>query len=141
LAREEEDAVMNRAKELYRNGTKKDSGTKMGLRAACKEATRLHCLETGRTIEVCYSTLSRQLKGKKSKAESNAEKGWLSQEETEQVVALVEELGERGFPPDHRTIKEFVDAILSARLGDAFPEGGVGKKWSKRFVEKHSDRI
>lgn len=77
----------------------------------------------------------------KSKAQSNAAKGWLTPEETENVLRLVEELGERGFPPDHRTIKEFVDAILQVKLGDQFPNGGVGKKWTHRFLEKHSDRV
>ena len=36
-------------------------------------------------------------------------------------------------------MKECVDNICRARLGDDFPEDGVGKQWTDCFVEKHSD--
>jgi hypothetical protein len=39
----------------------------------------------------------------------------------------------------HRRLREHVNEILRARLGDTFP--GVGKHWSHRFVEKHGDRL
>jgi hypothetical protein len=38
-------------------------------------------------------------------------------------------------------LKEHVDAIYRVRLGDEFPADGVGKKWTNRFVEKHSHRL
>ncbi|KAF8142627.1 hypothetical protein K438DRAFT_1538315, partial [Mycena galopus ATCC 62051] len=38
-------------------------------------------------------------------------------------------------------LKEIVDEICRARLGDKFPAKGVGKKWTGRFVEKHHDRL
>ncbi|KAH7919223.1 hypothetical protein BV22DRAFT_1023352, partial [Leucogyrophana mollusca] len=44
-----------------------------------------------------------------------------------------------GFPLNYRRLKEQVDEICYARLGDKFPAGGVRKKWTNRFVEKHSD--
>lgn len=41
----------------------------------------------------------------------------------------------------HKLLKEIVDDICRARLGDEFPENGVGKQWTDQFVEKHSNQI
>lgn len=38
-------------------------------------------------------------------------------------------------------MKEHVDETLRARLGDKFPEGGVGENWTYQFVEKHADQL
>ncbi|KAI0045573.1 hypothetical protein FA95DRAFT_1465332, partial [Auriscalpium vulgare] len=57
------------------------------------------------------------------------------------VVAYAISLAERGFPLNHKRIKEHVDEICRAKLGDKFPESGVGKKWTYRFVEKHSEQL
>jgi hypothetical protein len=40
----------------------------------------------------------------------------------------------------HRRLKEHVDQILHARLGDKFPAEGVGKQWTQHFVSDH-DRL
>ncbi|KII85726.1 hypothetical protein PLICRDRAFT_145598, partial [Plicaturopsis crispa FD-325 SS-3] len=50
-------------------------------------------------------------------------------------------MGNRGFPLSHRRLKEHVDEICRARLGSKFPATGVGKNWTHRFAEKHSERI
>ncbi|KAH9991943.1 hypothetical protein BJV74DRAFT_771898 [Russula compacta] len=47
----------------------------------------------------------------------------------------------QGFPPNHCRIKEHVDEILQSHLGDAFPESGVGKDWTKHFISDHNDQI
>ncbi|KAF9027323.1 hypothetical protein BDZ89DRAFT_934562, partial [Hymenopellis radicata] len=57
------------------------------------------------------------------------------------VLAYIIEVGNQGFPLSHRRLKEHVDEILRGRLGHDFPENGVGKKWTQRFIRKHSDRI
>ncbi|KAG2053206.1 hypothetical protein BDR06DRAFT_886513, partial [Suillus hirtellus] len=46
-----------------------------------------------------------------------------------------------GFPLSHKQLKEHVNKILHARLGGKFPETGVGKNWTDRFMEKHSNRL
>ncbi|KAL0058805.1 hypothetical protein AAF712_014488 [Marasmius tenuissimus] len=38
-------------------------------------------------------------------------------------------------------LKEVVDKILHAQLGDEFPESGVGKQWTQQFVEQHSNQL
>jgi hypothetical protein len=88
-----------------------------------------------------FSTLTRLAAGGKTKAESNAEKCWLPDVEVEIVIAFIGEIGNRGFPLSHGRLKEHVDSICKARLGDLFPVSGVGKNWTDRFVEKHSEAI
>ena len=48
----------------------------------------------------------------------------------------------RGFPFNRRMLKHHVDSILvQVRLGDKFPETGVGTSWTDRFLSRHSDQL
>lgn len=141
LAREERDTLYARAVELYHNEQEKPSKERMGLRKVCDEISRLHVLETGRRVDLSFVTLQRLANGGVSLTKFNATKSWLTADETEVLVSLIEEMGERGFPFDHVDIKNHTDEICKARLGKAFPNVGVGEKWTNRFVEKHSSRI
>lgn len=62
-------------------------------------------------------------------------------EEAEVVIENTLELAARGFPLSPRRLREHANEILKARLGEDFPEGGVGVQWPYRFVEKHDDRL
>jgi hypothetical protein len=75
------------------------------------------------------------------KSEINAEKSWLQKEEAKEVIDFVIEMGEWGHPFSHLRLKEHVDAIVRARLGSKFPETGVGRQWTYRFLEKHSNKL
>lgn len=141
IAREEADQVMARAVKLYRSEQEKPEGPRLGLRKVCEEIERQYRLETGRIIHLPHTTLRNLANGGTSMSDFNAEKGWLKPAESEQVIEYCIEVAARGFPLTHRLLKECVDEICRARLGDEFPEGGVGKKWTDRFVEKHSDHI
>ncbi|KDQ23015.1 hypothetical protein PLEOSDRAFT_1017130, partial [Pleurotus ostreatus PC15] len=57
------------------------------------------------------------------------------------VIQYTVEMANRGFPLTHERLKECVDDICRARLGDEFPVMGVGKNWSGRFIGKYSDRL
>ncbi|RDX48266.1 hypothetical protein OH76DRAFT_1331312, partial [Lentinus brumalis] len=46
-----------------------------------------------------------------------------------------------GFPHNHRHLKEHVDKICKAHLGDQFPADSVGGDWTHQFVEWHSERL
>ena len=50
-------------------------------------------------------------------------------------------MGNQGFPLSYHRLQEHVNEILQARLGDKFPEEGIGKQWSHWFILKLSDRI
>ncbi|KIK75308.1 hypothetical protein PAXRUDRAFT_173211 [Paxillus rubicundulus Ve08.2h10] len=51
------------------------------------------------------------------------------------------DLAARGFPLKHRSLKFHVDSVLQGRLGSGFPKTGVGKNWTDRFLERHSDNL
>jgi hypothetical protein len=144
LACEEKDALMARATALYIHEQDKDlqNGEKrMSLRAVCKPIEGEHLLQKKKAITLDPNTLLRHVKGGKAKSKSNEEKGWLLPEEVETVIAYAVEVANRGFPLTHRWLKEVVDEICSAQLGNKFPSIGVGKKWTGHFVEKHRDRL
>ena len=87
-------------------------------------------------------TISRRLKEGRSCTQFNAEtNAWLRPEEEDMVILYCLDLASRAFPLNHKTLKTHVDAILRARLGDDFPNSGVGINWTSRFVEKHSSRL
>ncbi|SJL16830.1 uncharacterized protein ARMOST_20359 [Armillaria ostoyae] len=97
--------------------------------------------ETGKEIKLNHATVINHVKGKNTHAQNNAQKAWLTLEEVEVIVMYIIKLGNCGFPLSHWRLKEHVDEILGAWLGDHFLIGGVGKKWTHRFLEKYSDRI
>ncbi|KLO06072.1 hypothetical protein SCHPADRAFT_799683, partial [Schizopora paradoxa] len=86
-----------------------------------------HAKETGRLISLNHQTLSRRVDGGRSRATVNAAKGWLHPAEVEQVIRFADEMGERAIPLTHKTLREYVNMILKARLGPSFP--GVGENW------------
>lgn len=138
-AREAYEDLKDRAIEVYKNERKKPNGR--GARTIAQDFMDLYRKETGKSVRLCYNTLIRGADGGRSRAEANAAKSWLTKEETALVIGYIAELGNRGFPLSHRRLKEHVDEILRARLGDEFPALGVGKKWTQRFIEKYSRDI
>lgn len=139
-AREAHDDLMSKAVSAYRAELAKKPGIKhRGLRTIAKDFEQMNFEATGNYIKLSHATLARLTAGKRSLAEMNAAKSWLSEEETKQVRAYIEEIGNRGFPLSHRRLQEHVDEICRARLGNDFP--GVGKCWTHRFVEKHSKHL
>ncbi|KAJ7352996.1 hypothetical protein DFH08DRAFT_662183, partial [Mycena albidolilacea] len=107
----------------------------------CEEVEAQFQDAMGRHIELAHATLGRLVKGGRTKAESNAAKGWLLEQEEKIVIRYALELASRGFPLDHCRLKECVDCICRGRLGDDFPADGVGVNWTQCFVEKHSDHL
>ncbi|EPS96425.1 hypothetical protein FOMPIDRAFT_1082667, partial [Fomitopsis schrenkii] len=140
--REAAERLRKRAIEAYQKELAKPPGMKArGARTIARDFENIYRQETGDTIKLNYNTIIRGAHGTQSRAESNESRGWLTAEETDVVLEYIIELGQRGFPLSHRRLKEHVDEILEARLGSTFLATGVGKKWTSRFVEKHSDRI
>ena len=112
-----------------------------GLRKICQEVEAECFQDTNKEISLDKTTVSRRAKGLRSMPEFNASKGWLTPAESELVIQFTVDTALRGFPLSHRRLKEHVDAICRARLGDAFPSDGVGKQWTSRFLRKHSNRL
>lgn len=120
-----------------------DSKGRLGLRKICKNAQQEYLAQTGIVVPVPnHNTLNNLAKGRTlPKAQVNAERGWLSEEEAETVIAYVIECAEVGFGLDHQRLKEHVDEICRARYGDKFPKEGVGKQWTSRFIEQYHTRL
>ena len=130
---------MQRAINLYWQGQELPKPT--SLETICRQA-EAECLKDERKIvKLSSSTLDRRVKGGRSHKKAHKEQRWLNDEEVEEMIHNIILNAARGFPPTHRRIKEHVDIIASARHGPAFPDTGVGKEWTSRFVSDHDDRI
>lgn len=139
IACEAYEHLKERAIEAYQNELKKPQGK--GAHTIAKDFINLYKVETGKKVKLCYLTLIRGAKGGRSHAAANAVKSWVTDDETDIIIQYITELGNHGFPLSHHRLKEHVQEMLRARLGDKFPTGGLGKQWTHCFVEKHSERI
>lgn len=142
LARQDHDKAMIQAVQLYQQELlKKGPERPLGFRKVCTKMEEEYFRETKREVSLNHNTLRNLVNGGRTKAESNAEKSWVTDEETEEIIKFLLEVADWGYPLSQRRLKEQVDHILRAWLGTDFPEGGVSGKWPYRFIEKHSDRL
>jgi len=143
LSCEKKDKVMACAVAEYQAElTKPSSEKKRSLCQVCCDVQKAYLKETGQVINLNHNTLNNRAKGGITLSLFNSStKSWLTPAETNIVIEYVVEMAKRGFPLSHKRLKEHVDEICRARLGDAFPKCGVGKNWTQRFVEKHPDRL
>lgn len=63
-------------------------------------------------------------------ADAAVDRTLVTKEEERVLIDFIGEVGNRGFPLSHQRLKEHIDEILRARLGDKFPHGGVGRNWT-----------
>jgi hypothetical protein len=68
-------------------------------------------------------------------------RAWLLLAVVDVVIDFIIEMAHRGFPLSHRRLKEHIDTICRARLGNKFPESGVGVNWTYRFSKSYAERI
>ena len=142
IARQVKDGLMARAVAAYHFELgRPPNERRKGLRKVCRETEAEHYRKTKEVIKLDPMTLRRLASGGKRKSQSNAEKGWLKADEIDLVIDFAVETAARGFPLSHQWLREHVNAILHARLGSRFPPGGVGRRWTDRFVERHSARL
>ncbi|RPD67635.1 hypothetical protein L226DRAFT_445447, partial [Lentinus tigrinus ALCF2SS1-7] len=107
----------------------------------CQEVQEECFSKTQKHVKLACNTVLARANGRQSIRTFNTEKRWLSVAEEDAVVDFVIDTAQHGFPLSHRRLKEHVDTILRGRLGDRFPEGGVGRQWTQRFVERHHDKL
>jgi hypothetical protein len=113
----------------------------ISARKICEKVTKDYKQKTGISISLTHTTIIRHARGDVTRAQTGGSNSWLSPEEAKQVVDYIIETGNQGFPLSHKRLKEHVDEICAVKWGDKFPEKGVGKKWTHRFVVKHSEQI
>lgn len=134
--------VYQRAVDAYRAELAKPKDVpRHGLRVICAMIATLYREETGKSVKLSHTTLNRYVDGGKTRQEANGDRAWLTPGEEEVVITFILEMARRGFPLSHQRLKEHVDMIARERWGDRFPESGVGKNWTARFLTKHGDRL
>ncbi|KAH6884630.1 hypothetical protein BKA70DRAFT_1059525, partial [Coprinopsis sp. MPI-PUGE-AT-0042] len=107
----------------------------------CTDIMQAHKELTGKSLKISHTTVIARWKGRKSRAEAAQNQEWLLPQETEVIIKYLVQSADQAFPSTHRRLKTEVDKVLRARLGDEFPAEGVGRRWTERFVSKHSDRL
>lgn len=141
IDREVSDSLFVRAIALYKAQKDRPKGQRLSLARTCKKITADYFAETKKTVQLAPSTLAALVKGGTPKSQSNAAKGWLLPSEIDTVINYAVEVAARGFPLNHNRLKEHVDEILCARLGNKFPKNGVGPGWTGLFIQRHSARL
>ncbi|KAF8963851.1 hypothetical protein BDZ97DRAFT_1661083 [Flammula alnicola] len=127
---------------MYQEEQKKAAGDKrLGLRKVCDAVEKEYFKEKKIKVSLNHNTLRNLVNGGRTMLEMNRSKSWLSKEEAEEVISFAVEIAAWGHGLDHQRLKEHVDEICRARYGSKFPKEGVGRKWTSRFMEKHSDRL
>ncbi|KAG2347929.1 hypothetical protein BDR05DRAFT_875178 [Suillus weaverae] len=143
VSREEKEKVMAHAvAKCQAELAKLSSEKKQGLCKVCIDVQKAYLKETGQLISLNHNTLANLTKGGVQLSKFNSSmKSWLTPTETNKVLKYIVEMARCGFLLSHKCLKEHVDEICRAQLGDAFPESGVGKNWTQCFIEKHSEHL
>lgn len=76
-----------------------------------------------------------------SHEKANEARSRLLPAEVDVVIDFIIEMAHRGFPLSHRRLKEHVDIVCRAHLGQKFLASGVGVNWTYRFSKKYAERI
>jgi hypothetical protein len=139
---EEHDKWMKHAVAIYRSEQEKSSGAKpKGLRTICHELMDECKKTTGIEISLNHGTLRNLVNGGRTIRDFNAGKAWLSDIETKHVISYALDTASRAFPFSHRRLREHVEEILRAQLGEAFRVDGLGHNWTSRFVANHAEEL
>ncbi|KAF9012024.1 hypothetical protein BDQ17DRAFT_1233319, partial [Cyathus striatus] len=93
----------------------------------CFEIQEEYLKKTGVIIHLNHNTRCAMAKGGQTKAQSDATKGWFTVVEEDVLMKFAIEMANWGWPLSHGHLKEHANAILKAKLGNCFPDGGVGK--------------
>ena len=80
------------------------------------------------------TTLQECIKGRRCVLESNSEKSWLGDAESEAIVRDLIHSAQQGFPDTKRHLRGRVNAVIQEKLDD--PSFHVGENWVDWWLEK-----
>jgi len=107
-----------------------------------KSPVSLHDLVSLHNGLITKTTLSRRVPGGRSKSQVAHMRTKLKHEEEALIVRHIRKEGDKGHPCTHRFVLGLANDILRARCKrEHITFQPVGKNWSGRFVERHSDQI
>jgi len=101
----------------------------------------LHYQDTSEAVKLCHMMLKRLAAGGNTCERANAEWAWLNNTKVNVVIKFIDEMAACGFLVSHTHLKEAVDLICSAHLGEEFSVIGVGKNWTYHFSKKYANHI
>ncbi|KAF8239053.1 hypothetical protein L208DRAFT_1481574 [Tricholoma matsutake] len=141
VARTTQDGLYARAVALYKHEQQREENgrKRMSLQKVCEEIQHQCWVESKKEVKLDYSTVRRLANGGTPKSISNASRGWLLSGEVDIIIDYAIEVASCGFPLSHARLREHVNEICDAQLGDKFLAQGVGQCWTSHFVEKHTD--
>lgn len=125
--------LMTHAMAAYKAAKKSPTGS-MGYQATCQMISDAYFQETGEHIHLAHVTLQHWVAGGATCSKANDGWKWLMSDEETIIVDYLNKMGDCGFPYSHKQVAEMVNRIISAHLGDAFPESGVGVNWIYCFA-------
>jgi hypothetical protein len=90
--------------------------------------------EAAQRFNVPKTSLQERINGRRPITESNAERSWLDDTESEVIVGELIHSAAQGFPDTKNHLRRRVNAVIQDKLGD--PSFHVGEKWVDRWLEK-----
>ncbi|TFK17150.1 hypothetical protein FA15DRAFT_547809, partial [Coprinopsis marcescibilis] len=123
----EKDELFNEAAGLYLAEASKPKKDQQSSRNIAKDLEDRHFKETGHQFKLWHQTIIERSRGRRSQLEYASDHKILTPEEREVVLGYLTQSANQGFPLTHSRLKDVVDDILQARLGNEYP--GVGQKY------------
>jgi len=106
----------------------------LAYQTALKSNEIMSIRQVAQLFQVPRSTLQNCISGHKSRLEANAEKSWLTDEESKVLVDFLIKAAGQGFPDTKHHLRSQVNEIICEKLGD--PSFSVGERWVDRWLEK-----
>lgn len=97
---------LDRAVQLWQ--LEHDKPNALSLKKICERVETEFFDETGQRVHLSDSTLSRRVKGGRSMEQAGEEMAWIGVSEGREVIAYIQECAGRGFPLNHKRIREHV---------------------------------
>jgi hypothetical protein len=117
-----------------REATEREAKTALALEGVWN-STYADAKHAADSLGVSASTLSKRLKGRKSKSEACETQQHLSRQEEKALVDWISQATAAGNPVPHEYIKEMAEEIKRARVGDGEFMPPFGTTWTLRVFK------
>jgi hypothetical protein len=119
-----------------REATEREAKTALALEGVWN-STYADAKHAADSLGVSASTLSKRLKGRKSKSEARETQQHLSRQEEKALVDWISQATAAGNPVPHEYIKEMAEEIKRARVGDGEFMPPFGTTWTRVFLKRY----
>ena len=119
-----------------REATEREAKTALALEGVWN-GTYADAKHAADSLGVSASTLSKRLKGRKSKSEARETQQHLSRQEEKALVDWISQATATGNPVPHEYSKEMAEEIKRARVGDGEFMPPFGTTWTRAFLKRY----